>query len=507
VVSIIGPMRGPEERLPGAVYSAAQVRELDRIAIERYGIPGYELMCRAGEAALRVLRTTWPGARRVLVLCGAGNNAGDGYVAARLGHAAGLEITVVALVPTERLRGDAARAAIECRAAGVPMRAFSEDQECLRAPRPDVAVDALLGTGADRPLDGEFAASVAALNDSQVPVLSLDIPSGLDADTGLPLGDAVRAAVTQTFVGLKQGFYLGAGGDYTGRIEFDDLGIPAAAREDLRATLTRLGGADLDRALPKRPRSAHKGVAGRLLLLGGGPGMPGAIRLAAEGALRTGAGLVYVATHRDSAGAVLAGRPELICRAVDTPADLAGMLDLADAAVVGPGLGKSEWARPLLRELLGSKLPLVVDADGLNLLAEAPVSRGRWLLTPHPTEAARLLASTTDAVQRDRLGAVRELARRYDAVAVLKGACSLVAADGTVAVCDRGNPGMATAGMGDVLAGVLGALAVQTRDLRVSARAGVLLHALAGDAAAADGERGTVAADLMLHLKQWANRS
>jgi ADP-dependent NAD(P)H-hydrate dehydratase / NAD(P)H-hydrate epimerase len=498
-------MRGPDERLPGAVYSASQVRELERRAIAG-GIPGYELMCRAGASALRVVQTRWPRARRVVVYCGAGNNGGDGYALARFARGAGLDAAIVSLIPLDRLQGEAAQAAQDCRAAGVAIHAFG-GPAAPAAGAADVLVDALLGIGANREVAGDFAAAIAALNDAGAPVLALDVPSGLHADTGLPLGSAVRAAVSLTFIGLKPGLFLGAGCDHTGEIELADLGVPESFGRDMAPVLTRLTGADLDRALPPRPRSAHKGTSGRLLLLGGAPGMPGAIRLAAEAALRTGAGLAYVAAHRDSAPVVLAGRPEVICRAVDSAGDLGALLDLADGVVVGPGLGTSAWARQLWRRVLETELPLVVDADGLNLLAEAPVARGRWVLTPHPAEAARLLGVGTHEVQHDRLAAVRELAARYDAVAVLKGACSLVATPAGVAVCDRGNPGMATAGMGDVLAGVLGALVVQTRDLAGSARAGVLLHALAGDDAARDGERGTLAGDLLPHLKRWANRS
>lgn len=499
------PMHGPSERLPSTVYSASQVRELDRRAIEQHGIPGYELMCRAGAAAFSVLQASWPNARRVLVYCGAGNNAGDGYVVARLARAAGLDTEVEAVVPPEQLKGDALRAAVDCRAAGVPIRPFVAAADSGASF--DVLVDALLGTGAARTLDGDFAAAVAAIGSARKPTLALDLPSGLHADTGLPLGAAVRADVTVTFVGLKQGLFLGKASDHVGRLEFAGLGIPEDAAAGMTPALERLTGADLDRALPRRARSAHKGTSGTLLIVAGGPGMPGAARLAAEAALRTGAGLVHVATHAASLPAVLAGRAEVIGHAVDVPADLDTLLETADGAVLGPGLGKSDWARALWRRVLNSDLPLIVDADGLNLLAEHPEARGRWVLTPHPAEAARLLETSTADVQRDRRGAVLELARRFNAVAVLKGACSLVADAGAVAVCDRGNPGMATAGMGDVLSGVLGALCVQTRDLAATARAGVLLHALAGDAAAAAGERGTIASDLMLHLRQWANRS
>jgi NAD(P)H-hydrate epimerase len=268
---------------------------------------------------------------------------------------------------------------------------------------------------------------------------------------------------------------------------------------------------DLTRALPRRPRSAHKGSCGRLLLVGGGPGMPGAIRLAAEAALRAGAGLVYVATHPDSVTAVLAGRPEIICHSVTSGDNLDTLLASVDGVVLGPGLGTSEWAEGLWRRVLEADVPLVLDADGLNLLAREPIERDEWLLTPHPGEAARLLpAGTVDSVQRDRLAAVTALAARYRAIAILKGPHTLVATPRAAAaprVCDHGNPGMATGGTGDVLAGTLGSLLVQTGDLEMAAHAGVLLHAMAGDAAAQDGERGTLASDLLPHLRAWANPS
>jgi NAD(P)H-hydrate epimerase len=217
---------------------------------------------------------------------------------------------------------------------------------------------------------------------------------------------------------------------------------------------------------------------------------------------------VYVATHPQSVAIVAAGRPEVMCHAVAGVADLEPLLERADAVVIGPGLGQDEWARALLQRVLAAPLPLVVDADGLNLLAAAPVKRGNWIVTPHPGEAARLLGRTTTDVQLDRLGAVRTLVERYAGVAVLKGACTLVAADTEqVRVCDRGNPGMAAAGMGDVLSGVIGGVLVQHPELARAAHASVLLHALAGDSAAAAGERGLAAGDLLAEIRRWANLS
>lgn len=499
-----GPMMSEPDPLPTDIYSAGQVRLIDRVAIDELGIPGYELMCRAGTAALAELRKRWPDARRIAVFCGAGNNAGDGYVVARLARAAGLDVHVVAVVPPERLRGDAAQAWADCRAAGIDAVPFGGPGAAgpLEA---DVVVDALLGTGLDRPVEGAFAEAIAAMNARSVPILALDVPSGLDADTGRVLGVAVRADATITFVGLKQGLFLGEAPDYRGALAFADLDIPAVARQRFRPALTRLSLRELEAALPKRPRSAHKGTNGRLLLVGGAPGMSGAIRLAAEAALRVGAGLVYVATHPVSLLPVMSGRPELMCRAVETADALDSLLELADAVVLGPGLGRDAWGRALWQRVIATDLPLVVDADGLNLLAERSTPRGRWIVTPHPAEAGRLLGIGTAEVQADRLAAVRELSRKLDAIAVLKGACSLVCAGEQVAVCDRGNPGMATGGTGDVLAGVLGGLAVQLRDLPTAARVGVLLHALAGDDAARDGERGMIASDLLAALRRRAN--
>ena len=264
-------------------------------------------------------------------------------------------------------------------------------------------------------------------------------------------------------------------------------------------------------ALPPRPRSAHKGTSGRLLLLGGGPGMSGAIRLASEAALRVGAGLVYVAAHRDSAAAVRNGRPEAIVHAVEAASELSELIDLADAAVVGPGLGRSDWARACLSRLLESGLPLVADADALNLVAATPAPRGNWAITPHPGEAARLLGRSTAAIQQDRercpCARSRVATEARPSSRAQTRWSQRPRRTSRRAVCDRGNPGMASGGMGDVLAGVIGSLLVQSHSLTGSVRAAVLLHALAGDAAARDGERGTLASDLFPHLRRWANPS
>jgi ADP-dependent NAD(P)H-hydrate dehydratase / NAD(P)H-hydrate epimerase len=493
------------QALPALVYPTAAVRAADRYAIEVLGIPGYTLMTRAGEAALTALRSQWPLARRLLVLAGAGNNGGDGYVVARFARAAGLEVTVSAPAGLPA-SGDAARAAADWRGAGGAVLPFA-------APlleHTDLVVDALLGTGLGRTVGAPLAKVIAALNANGRPLVALDVPSGLDSDTGEVRGIAVRAALTVTFVGLKPGLFLGGGPDHVGRLICDDLDVPPGAFAAAAPALRRILESDLRALLPRRARAAHKGVNGRVLVVGGGSGMPGAVRLAGEAALRAGAGLVTIATWPAHAAALAAGRPELICLPAEAPADIAPALAAADVVAVGPGLGRSSWAAGLLEAVWACPKPLVVDADALNALAERPAKRAHWCLTPHPGEAARLLGLDIAAVQADRLTAARAVAARYGGIAVLKGAGTLVAAgDAAPWVCERGNPGMAAAGMGDVLTGVIAAIAAQQPDavaaLGGAAAAGVLVHAQAGDLAARGGERGILASDVIAQLPACVN--
>jgi hydroxyethylthiazole kinase-like uncharacterized protein yjeF len=491
--------------LPALVYSTAAIRAADRYAIEVLGIPGYTLMTRAGEAALTALRGQWPLARRMLVLCGPGNNGGDGYVVARFARAAGLDVTVAAPAGLP-VAGDAARAAADWRAAGGAVLPWT----AVLLERADLVVDALLGTGLARAVGAPLAEVVGAVNAAGRPVVALDVPSGLDSDTGQVRGVAVAAALTVTFVGLKPGFFLGAGPEHVGRLICDDLDVAPAAFAGAEPALRRIPEGDLRALLPRRARTAHKGVNGRVLVVGGGPGMPGAVRLAGEAALRSGAGLVTIATWPAHAAALAAGRPELICLPAETPEDIAPALAAADVVAVGPGLGRTAWAERLLGAVFAAGKPLVVDADALNALAASPAQCTHWCLTPHPGEAARLLGLDPAAVQADRLAAVRALAARYGGVAVLKGAGTLVAVgEGPPWVCERGNPGMAAAGMGDVLTGVIAAIAAQQADpltaLGAAAAVAVLVHAQAGDLAARGGERGILASDLIAQLPACVN--
>ena len=488
--------------LPIAWYSGAQVRALDAYAIEALGVPAYTLMKRAGEAALRHLRSRWPKAHRIAVVCGGGNNGGDGYVLARFAQAAGLTVTVLAASEPEELRGAARQAFEDFRANGARAQPFAASL----LGEGEIVVDALLGTGLHGEVRAEYAAAIRAINLSGRPVFALDVPSGLDSDAGMALGEAVRADCTVTFVGLKTGLLVGEGPEYAGTVVFDDLEVIPPPGEFL-PRLTRIVESEIHAALPRRHRAAHKGDFGRVLIVGSGSGMPGATRLAGEACLRVGAGLTTVAAAPENVAAIASGRPELICIALTDGQALAEALSRADVVAIGPGLGRTAWARAAFDAVLKSQKPLVVDADALNLLAEAEVPpRDDWILTPHPGEAARLLAATTEQIQRDRLAALDRLLARFRGTIVLKGAGTLVGATGrTPGVCERGNPGMATAGSGDVLTGAIAGILAQCRDPWAAARVGVLVHAMAGDAAARVGERGVLASDLARELHHAVN--
>lgn len=491
--------------LPTAIYSAAQVRELDDYAIHTLGVPGYTLMRRAGESSLRALRARWPTAYRLAIVCGGGNNGGDGYVLARFARAAGLTVQVFAATPVDALKGDALRAAEDFLGSGGVVEPFSAPPLA----RVELVVDALLGLGLQGSPRESALEIIDAMNECGRPVFSLDVPSGLCADQGTVLGrSAVRADCTLTFLGLKAGLFLGDAPEHVGTLYCDDLEIEAPASPMFAPVLQRLPETAITSALPRRRRASHKGTYGRVLIVGGATGMPGAARLAGEAAMRVGAGLVTVATAPDNVAAIAAGCPEVILAPFSAATELEDAIERADVIAIGPGLGRSEWARDALQAVLESNRPLIVDADALNLVAERSggAAGPDWILTPHPGEAARLLGVSIADVQADRLGALHALVGRYGGTVVLKGAGTLVGRQGEItSLCDRGNPGMASAGMGDVLTGVIAGILAQCRDVHLAARAGVLVHSQSGDSAARSGERGLVARDVLGELRTWVN--
>ncbi|NQV86459.1 MAG: NAD(P)H-hydrate dehydratase, partial [Woeseiaceae bacterium] len=457
------------QSLPVNIYSVASVREMDRRAIEDHGISGYSLMKKAGAAALNAARSHYPDAKRWQVICGAGNNGGDGYVVARLAAHEGVVVSVLSLVAPDSLTGDAATAHADFAAEGGVVMPWAGELDA----EADLLVDAMLGSGLERDVVGDYAAATAALNQHPASVHAMDIPTGINADTGAIMGCAVLASLTTTFVGLKAGLFLGSGRNCCGELTFSDLDIGEDCRAGIQAVCKRMDDEQLAALLPPRARGAHKGDFGHVLVIGGGPGMSGAARLCGEAALRSGAGRVSVATHADHAALISAARPELMSHSISSAEDLSELIEKADVIAFGPGLGQSDWARECYAVVRESIKPSVWDADALNLLATRPENAGNRVITPHPGEAATLLGINAAEVQADRSRALAEMASKYGGVIVLKGAGTLISSDsGLPFVCTAGNPGMAAPGMGDVLTGVIAALLAQGLSLSDAAKAG-----------------------------------
>ncbi|MBI2802940.1 MAG: NAD(P)H-hydrate dehydratase [Gammaproteobacteria bacterium] len=485
--------------MPRALYTVAAIRATEQAATTLADIPSLHLMQRAGTAAFRLLRARWPTLRKVAVFCGPGNNGGDGYVLAREAHQAGLQVEVVQ-VGTPAARGDARVCFEALRACGGSINVASD-----AVTEPEVIVDALFGIGLNKNIEGDARVAIAAINHRRVPTLCLDLPSGLHADTGNVLGIAVNGTVTLTFIALKQGLVTGRALNYVGSLECADLGIPHKVLELHPPAAWQITWNETRARFAPRARAAHKGSFGHVLVVGGAPGFSGAARLAAEAALRSGAGLVSVAVHPEVAAHLNEGRPELMVHAVGEPHELTALLNRASVIAVGPGLGQGEWGAALFAAVREHATPLVVDADALNLLALDPQTRTDWVLTPHPGEAARLLKLRTAAdIEAGRYRAALALQARYGGTAVLKGAGTLVRG-ATTHVISGGNPGMATGGMGDVLTGIIAGLLAQGLSGEFAAVAGAALHAAAADCAARDGERGLLASDLMPHLRTLVN--
>ncbi|MEX0900273.1 MAG: NAD(P)H-hydrate dehydratase [Gammaproteobacteria bacterium] len=452
------------------VHDIAAIRAVERAQ------PSSELMARAGAAAFDVLRETWPGAQRIAVIAGPGNNGGDGRVLARLAQKAGLHVDIVDLGTQD----------------GPP--------DC------DVIVDALFGIGLSRAPDGAAKALIEAVNAHHAPVLALDVPSGLDADTGIAPGAIVVADATITFLAHKPGLFVGDGARCAGVITLARLGVPDDAFAAHTPIAQVIDSELAARLLGERARDAHKGAFGHVLVIGGNAGMAGAAGLAADAALRCGAGKVSIAVLPGMGACVAGTRPAAMVHEIADAEALARLLERATVVAIGPGLGTDAWARAMLEAAIACTKPLIADADALNLLAGTAYRRADWIITPHPGEAARLLKRPVADVQGDRFGTVRALAAAGGAVAVLKGAATLVAsAEGRVHICNAGNPGMAAGGMGDVLTGVIAALRAQGLGALDAATAGVQLHAEAGDIAALEGERGLLPGDLLPLLRRRVN--
>ncbi|CAA0082239.1 Bifunctional NAD(P)H-hydrate repair enzyme Nnr [BD1-7 clade bacterium] len=496
-----------------ALYSAAQSRAADKNLIEN-GIAGFTLMCRAAAAA-------WHKAEALLadiknphidVFCGMGNNGGDGIVLATLAHRQGYAVTCWLAADPQRYQGEALDAWQQASESGTPMRPLAELGDITA----DLIVDALLGTGLDSDVREPYASAIHAINAAKALVLAIDVPSGINADSGTRCGVAVEADATISFIVNKQGLFTGDGLTCSGVRWFDDLVSLTGDETECQSYASIIAGMapatilmGLDErltVLPPRQINAHKGVYGHALLVGGNHGMCGAIMLAAEACARSGAGLTSVATRAENALAIVTRTPEIMSRAAESEAEMTALLERASVIGIGPGLADDEWALSVQRQASVHALPMVIDADALNNIAAGKValpSESNWVMCPHPKEAARLLGTTVAVVESDRFTAARQLQQQYQAVVVLKGAGTLVCDDKTLWICPHGNPGMASGGMGDVLTGIITALIAQGLSTIDAATLGVSLHAVAGDNAALEtGQCALLASDLISPLMQ-----
>lgn len=516
------------------VLTAAEARAFDRWAIDDLGVPALVLMENAAMALAEAIGAGFGEARRVAIFCGPGGNGGDGLALARQLVTRGYEVGVFLAAFGRPLSDDCARQLAICRAMDLPLFELANDwrESAASAVTADLVVDALFGTGLERPLRTPYAALVEWMNELALPRLSVDIPSGLDAGRAVPIGPAIRADATVTFGAPKVAHLMLPAAEWVGELSVADLGVPFDASPSAHGDLEVLTGEDLAHALPSRAAGAHKGDFGHLLLVAGSRGKAGAAILAASAAVRGGAGLVTVATVESAWSALASAVPEAMSLPLGAEASgglpfaaLAGLLAAAgerDVLAVGPGLGQAPGTFRLVRSLVlgASGVPLVLDADGLNAFAGAAAAdggrkvrgskgglaslaqrRAPTVLTPHPGELARLLGVTTAEIEADRLASVRRAAEISGAIVVLKGGRTLIGLpSGEVALNTTGNPGMASGGSGDVLTGLLAARLAQGDEPAFAAQLAVHLHGLAGDLALAAGHAPAVPAGTLVEF-------
>ncbi|RBW48370.1 NAD(P)H-hydrate dehydratase [Marinobacter sp. F3R11] len=496
--------------LSDALFSADSVRRIDQYIIERQGVDGFELMQAAARAAFRRLVGHWPEVERLLVLCGAGNNGGDGYLVAAKAVSQGLTVRCIAVAPTERLGGDARKAWQKAVADGVEVQELADlDEPGLASvfESAELIVDAMLGTGVSGAPKEPFASVISRCNRSGLPVLAVDLPSGLNVTSGAAEGEVIQAALTVTFIGRKLGLYTGQGAAVCGDVIVETLNADAGVVESGERPIAMLQRWNsVKKLLPARAANAHKGRFGHVLVVAGDRGFGGAGILAAEAAVRSGAGLVSLATRPEHVTAALARCPSVMVQGLIHGSELPAMLDSATVIVCGPGLGRNAWGQQMLQQVVESGKPRVLDADALNLLSSRVTTcASTQILTPHPGEAARLLGCTVPEIEVDRIAAANKLQSLYGGVVLLKGAGTVIASGmDVVDIAGGSNPGMATGGMGDVLSGIIGALYAQMIDTPAhAATIGAVVHLEAACRASADkGHMGLIPTDVIDALPQ-----
>lgn len=500
------------------IATAEEIRELDRRAIEDLGIPGVVLMENAGTRVVRVMLERYPDLkkRRVLIVCGKGNNGGDGFVVARHLFNRGVEVRVTLLAEKHHLKGDAKLNFDIATKMNIPIVEITSNEQLPAfrnlLPQADILVDAILGTGLSDAVKGLYRHIIESINKSNKPTIAVDIPSGLSADTGVVYGSCIQADVTVTFAIPKRGLILYPAADYVGDLEVVDIGIPRYLVEDSEIKVHVLEAADMQRSFRNRPPNTHKGTYGHVLVIAGSPGKAGAALMAGRSALRTGSGLVTLAIPKNlrvhleipTLEVMTASLPETVKGTVSIDAydEIMKLTHDKRVLALGPGLSTHPSTVELVYRLIRTvEIPMVIDADGINavalnsevlLEAKAPI-----VLTPHPGEMARLVPN--NPIQNNRIPVARETAQKYNVYIALKGARTIIASpDGNVFVNPTGNPGMATAGSGDVLTGIIAGLISQNVIPIEATKTGVFLHGFAGDMVAEEkGDYGTIAGDIL----------
>jgi|YelNatPaOPRAMG01_1025707.scaffolds.fasta_scaffold00118_45 NAD(P)H-hydrate epimerase len=507
---------GGEMRL---LVTAAEMASMDREAIEEIGIPGVVLMENAGLGVVSVIQEELGGVagRRVAIVCGKGNNGGDGYVVARHLYNAGCDVDIYLLAEPDSVRGDARINLDIVRKMGIPLHVVRSADDFDPSPEPELVVDAIFGTGISGPVQGLAAEVIRRINGFGVPVVAIDLPSGLNADTGAVEGPCVAARRTVTMAEIKRGLVLPPGRDFAGRVHVVDIGMPRTLRSATQVRTFLVDRADAVHVLPQRPSDAHKNRVGVVYVLAGSTGMTGAATLTSLSALRAGSGLVYLGIpaslnpilEMKATEVITHPLPEAVPGATGLEAweMLAPRLHNVDVLAVGPGLGTHPSTAELVRRIVEEvPLPLVLDADGLNnLQGQAELltrRRGPTVITPHPGELARLCGLQTRQIVADRIEVARRFAQEWQVVLVLKGSPTVTATpDGRVLVNTTGNAGMATGGSGDVLTGVIASFLGQGLGPVEAAWLGVYVHGLAGDVARERlGQMGMIAGDILRTL-------
>lgn len=483
------------------VYSTEQIREIEYIAMNQQGIAGFDLMKQAGQSAFSAMCKHFPHAKKIIVVTGIGNNAGDGYIVARLALDAGLLCQVMPLGKIDSLKGDAAQA----------QQYFMSHEESTEVTTEhdltqyDLIVDAILGIGLKRPLNGLFANIIDQINACTMPVLSLDVPSGLNADTGKIFAHAVQAELCVTFIGLKSGLLTGLARDHINHLVLAPLSIDSKTLNKVKNLGSTIADSIRNKFLPQRKATSYKGTFGHVLVIGGNRGYPNAARLAGEAAARVGAGLVSVITHPDSVSPIASGCASLMVTGSEDTHALNDLLKQATTIIIGPGLGRDAWAKKMFARVIGCKLPTIIDADALHWLSQNPGIHPHSILTPHSGEAAKLLSCAKIDIESDRLSAVLAINEQYQGVTVLKGAGTLICHDRQLRFCTGGNASLATGGTGDVLSGIIGGLVAQGIPLADAAACGVHIHAKASELISNQGTRGKLASDLFSQLHVLVN--